>query len=49
MCEDDERRYLTAEDTEYILEHVEIDDPMVKLILMKPRLIRGMEQSDTEV
>ncbi|MFC7056856.1 hypothetical protein [Halovenus salina] len=49
MCENDERRYLTYEDTEYILKHVEIDDPMAKLILIKPRLLRGMEQSDTEV
>lgn len=43
MCEQDERRYLTFEDVEYIRKHVETEDPMAKLILMKPRIIENME------
>jgi len=43
MCDEDEKRYLTYEDVEYIRKYVEIEDPMAKLILMKPRIIEDME------
>lgn len=40
---DSQERYLTLEDVEYLRNHAETDDPIAKLILMKPKIRENLD------